>query len=361
MDPLSILVFFVILSVLVLVHEFGHFIMAKKNDVLVEEFGLGLPPRVFGIKIGETLYSLNLLPFGGFVKVFGEERSELKNKKISDKLKKRTFVSKTHLQKLSIIIAGVFFNFLLGFVIMSYLFTQGVPVPTKDIIIEKVIANSPAYESGLKAGDVIKSFVVEGENIDLYNVDSLVKTSKKYAGMTFVAIVQRGEIPLEVVLTPRANPPSGQGPLGILVTSYKIIKYPWYQAPFYGLLETVNITYAIVHSLFFTLAKFLTFQKVAVDVAGPVGIAKITQSAVKTSLQAVLQLVGLLSLNLAVVNILPFPALDGGRMMMVFYEMISKRKVNPQIERRLNVIGFAALLLLIILITINDIVKIFIK
>lgn len=361
---MSVLIFFIILSILVLVHELGHFLMAKKNKVYVEEFGFGLPPRLFGLKKGETIYSLNLLPFGGFVKLLGEEKQELKVKKLPQNLKNRTFVGKKPWQKVLIIVAGVSANFLLGWLIISYLFTQGVPVPTNKVIIEKVMINSPADSVGLKSKDIIKSAIVNIYNPQptiylLKSTQDLIDLTKKYTNQEIKLTFQRNSEEFTVLIVPRKNPPPGQGPLGVVITSFVEKKYTWYQAPLFGLVESIKITIVIIKELIKTLFLFLTFQKAQVEVAGPIGIAKITSTAVKFGKNAVLQVLGLLSLNLAVINILPFPALDGGRLGLIIYEAISKKKVDAKIEKGLNLIGFAVLLSLIILVTINDIIKIF--
>jgi len=361
---LSIFIFFIILSILVLVHELGHFIAAKKNGVYVEEFGFGLPPRLFGLKKRETLYSLNLLPFGGFVKVLGEEQEELKKKKLPQNLKNRTFIGKKPWQRALIITSGVLANFFLGWLIISYLFTQGVPVPTNKVIVEKVVANSPAALAGLKSNDIIKSlttniYSLQPTTYPLKSTQDLINLTKKYSDQEIKLTIKRNEEEFALPIIPRKNPPKGQGPLGIVITSFVEKKYSWYQAPVLGLAESIKTTAVIVKELTKTLFNFLTFQKTEVEVTGPVGIAKITSTAVKFGNNAVLQLLGLLSLNLAVVNILPFPALDGGRLSLIIYEAASKKKVDAKIERRLNLIGFAILLSLIILVTINDIIKIF--
>lgn len=361
---ISIIVFLIILSILVIIHELGHFLAAKKNDVYVEEFGLGLPPRLYGIKRGETIYSINLLPFGGFVKLLGEEEQELKEKKLPLKFKKRAFVSKKPWQKGLIITAGVIGNFLLGWIIISYLFTQGVPVKTNKVIIEKVVNKSPAWFAGLKPKDIIKSLKVKKPNspVKKYQLESpqvLIDLVKKYSNQEIRLTIQRNSKEFSVLITPRKNPPKGEGPLGIVITSFIEKKYPWYQAPIFGLIESIKITVITVKELTKALFFFLSGQKTKLEITGPVGIAKITSTAVKFGHNAVIQLLGLLSLNLAIVNILPFPALDGGRLALIVYEAVSKKKVDAKIEKRLNLIGFAILLSLIILVTINDIVKIF--
>lgn len=362
---MKILVFLLILSILVIIHELGHFLVAKKNNVYVEEFGLGIPPRLFGKKIGETLYSINALPFGGFVKVLGEEEAELSKKKLSPSLYKRTFVSKKPLVKAMIIVAGVVANFLLGWVIISYLFTRGVPVPTNKVIVEKVSSHSPAYDAGMKAHDFITQVIITSNKtiaFPIQKTEDLIALSKKYAGEKITLVIVRDGIEKHISLIPRKNPPPSQGALGVMIqTDFLIKKYPWYSAPFFGLYESVKITKLMVVEIIKILFQLITFQKVSLEVAGPVGIAQIAGKAVDVGFDAVLQLLGILSFNLAIINIFPFPALDGGRLVFVCYEWITKRKVNPSVERKVNFTGFAILISLIILITIKDISRLIIK
>lgn len=358
---MTLIIFIITLSILVLVHEFGHFLMAKKMGVKVEEFGIGLPPRLFGIKKGETLYSVNLLPIGGFVKLFGEEYDELSHKSKSKINKNRTFVDKKPWQKTLIVLGGVIGNFLLGWLIFSYLVTQGVPVPTNKVVVESVTKNSPAYTAGLQEKDVIKKIIYSDKTINLTSSTTLIEETKRSAGKNMSLLIQRGQRELAVNLIPRLNPPKGEGPLGVAVTSFVEKKYPWYTAPFYGLVEAFSITSKIATELGKMLLGFITFQKQNVDVAGPVGIANLAGQAVKFGRNAFLEFLALLSLNLAIMNILPFPALDGGRLVFVLYEGITKKKPNKNFEKYTNLIGFVVLLSLAALITVSDIIKLFKK
>jgi len=361
---MSIVVFIIILGILILIHEFGHFLAAKKNGVLVEEFGLGFPPRLFGKKIGETLYSLNLFPIGGFVKLYGEEYHELQKtsnlKPPTSNLQQRAFAFKKPWQKVSIIVAGVLSNFLLGWIIISYLFTQGVPTPLNKVLVEKVLPDSPAKVAGLKAKDYLVRLDQDGKSYALSSPNDLTLLTQKFLGQRIILLVERDGKKIFLKLTPRKNPPKGQGPLGIVITSPFIEKkYPWYQAPVYGLIEAFKITQKIVSELLRILIQLIALQKPKVDVAGPIGIARFTGQAIKFGRNAVLELLALLSLNLAVINILPFPALDGGRFVFVVYEWITKKRINQALERNLNIIGFALLLTLAGLVTVNDIIKIY--
>lgn len=364
---MTILIFLLILTTLVLVHEFGHFIIAKKMGVKVEEFGIGLPPRLFGVKKGETLYSVNLLPLGGFVKLYGEEYDELDRKKPNVWNKNRTFINKKPWQKTLIILGGVVGNFLLGWFIFSYLITQGIPVPINKVIVEKVTKNSPADIAGLKEKDFILKLIPPlprrslGEDgpISLTSSTALISLTQKYASQKIGLLVQRNNQSLTINLVPRKNPPKGEGPLGIAITSFIEKKYPWYVAPYYGLIEAFNIIFKITFELGKLLLGLITFQKLNVDVAGPVGIANLAGQAIKFGRNAFLEFLALLSLNLAIINIFPFPALDGGRLVFVLYEGIFKKKPNKNIEKYTNLIGFMILLSLAALITVNDIVKLF--
>ena len=352
---MTILIFILILSVLIFVHELGHFFIAKKTGVRVDEFGFGLPPRIIGKKIGETLYSLNLIPLGGFVKLFGEEYHEIKNKNNA----KRAFINKKPWQKTLIIIGGVVGNFLLGWVIISFLFTQGVPVPTKKIIIDKISKNSPASTSGLKEKDEILKIIAKNSSVNLTTTEELTILTKKYAGSPILLNVKRGNKFITINIIPRKKPPVNEGPLGISISSYVVKKIPWYQAPFYGLVESLSTVKKIFIEITRILYQLATFQKVKVDVAGPIGIARFAQSAIKLGNNAVLELLALLSFNLGVINILPFPALDGGRLVFVLVEWITKKKVNKNFEKYVNAFGLMILLSLGILISIFDVLKLF--
>lgn len=353
---MTIIIFFLILSLLVFVHELGHFLVAKKNGVKVEEFGFGLPPRIFGFKKGETTYSINLLPIGGFVKLYGEEYYE-NDKEVSKDLKKRAFVYKSPLQKASILLAGVFGNFLLGWVLISYLFTQGIPTLADKVIVEKVQDNSPAATVGIKEKDIIYALKANGKTYNIKTSEDLINLTKKYTEKKVEVLVERNTEKKSFTLIPRQKPPAGQGSIGVVITSFVEKKYAWYQAPFYGLKEAFSITSKIVSELFKIVSQLVTFQKPTVDVAGPIAIAKFTGQAVKFGTNATLEFIALLSLNLAVINILPFPALDGGRLVFVIYEAITRKRPNKNFERYLNLIGFVILISLAILISIRDIIK----
>src|SRR3989344_3212732 len=331
---LTLIVFLFVLSILVFVHELGHFIVAKRLGIKVEEFGFGLPPRLWGIKKGETIYSINWLPIGGFVRLYGEEgpanenpKSEIRNPK-SEKDSSRAFYSRPVWQRATVVTAGVAMNFLLAFVIVTYLFTQGVMVPTDRVHVEKVVEDSPAHQADIQVGDVIKSFKINEEQIVITNGEDLINTIKEHLGEQVILVLLRNNIEFEVKLTPRKDYPSDQGPTGIVISNFEQKRFPITQAPFIGMKVSLQRCWELTRGIGQTLYKLVTFQPVGQDVAGPVGIAVMTGEAVRLGRLALLEWISLLSLNLAIINILPIPALDGGRLLFIIIETVSGRTIH---------------------------------
>lgn len=356
---LTIVAFIVVLSLLVLVHELGHFLVAKKFGIKVEEFGFGFPPRVFGKRIGETLYSINLLPVGGFVKLYGEDAAGAGSIK-SSKLKvqsydtKRAFSSRPAWQRAIIVLAGVIMNFLLAVVIISYLFsTHGVAVPTENIRLLEVARNSPAQEAGLRQGDEVLE--INGQRI--LEISDFAKITKQSAGSIIELRIVRGGKEFGVQLTPRKEAPKGEGPLGVAISNIEVKKYPWYSAPFFGTLEAAKFSFLIFKGLSEMVVNLVFFGQTPTGVAGPVGVAQLTGQAVSYGVVATLWFVSLLSLNLAVVNVLPIPALDGGRLFFIMIELITRKKVAPRYEAMSHAIGLVLLLALILFITLFDVIR----
>jgi regulator of sigma E protease len=360
---LTIIVFLVILSILVLIHEAGHYLTARFFNIKVEEFGFGLPPRAFGRKIGETIYSINWLPIGGFVKLYGEDEAgagRVGKPKVEEKSTKedesRAFYSRPVWQRFIVVFAGVFMNFILAVGIVSILFSfVGVPTPAKHVLIGEVIKGSPAESAGLKAGYVIEK--IGQEEVD--DPAELVAITKENLGEEIILTVTTDKgVTDTLTVVPREEYPDNQGPLGIAISpNFETKKYPIWQAPFVGTREVLNQTGLILQGLSNTVVQLVTQGQVPRDVAGPVGIAQITGTIITIGPSAVLSFMALLSLNLAIINVLPIPALDGGRLMFIIYEGITRRKVSPRAESIAHTIGMAFLLGLIALITLNDIFR----
>lgn len=347
---MTILVFILVLTVLVLIHELGHFFVAKKFGIKVEEFGFGLPPRAFGRKIGETIYSINWLPIGGFVKLYGEDSAGGGQLKIN-----RAFYARPAWQKFLVVVAGVFMNFVLAVAILSFLFgAVGIAVPGKDVVINQVVKNSPADIAGIKKGDVI-SFI---GNVRINNTQQLVSETRKHLGGKISVIVRSGSQTKTIIVAPRKTYPKGEGPLGVAISqNFEIKKYSWYEAPIVGTKEAFKVSALIVTGLGTVVYQLITSGVVPKDVAGPVGIAQLTGQFVQVGPFAVLSFVALLSLNLAILNILPIPALDGGRLFFILIEAVTRKKVNQRFESLAHAIGMAILLALIALVTLHDLTR----
>lgn len=364
---------FIVLSVLVLVHELGHFLAAKRVGVKVEEFGFGYPPRLYGRKIGGTIYSLNWLPFGGFVRLYGEELDQ----KIQNK---DAFFNKSKRARTLVIVSGVFFNFLLAVVIFAVVYSiSGIPTQTGKVTILETLPDSPAIKSGLKAGDVVLAV----NNQNLKSSQDFIELVDKEKGKEIVLTVLREkdnpcanqvhggistaeEKPafscengiLILWSTPRLEPPQGEGALGVIISDMEMKKFPWWQMPFVGIWQGIKEAFSWAGLIVQSLGKmfFDLFARgiVPQDVAGPVGIIQITGLVAKSGLLNILQFAGFLSINLMVINILPLPALDGGRLVFIIYEAVARRKPKESVERWTNSLGMSLLILLLLVATFND-------
>lgn len=361
---LTILVFILILSVLVLVHELGHFFVAKKLGIKVEEFGFGLPPRAFGIKKGETIYSLNWLPIGGFVKLYGEDEAgggriiaqsrNRESRKAGDL--DRAFFARPVWQRSLVTVAGVVMNFILSVVIISYLFgVSGVTIPGDKVIITDVVKGTPAQQAGLMKGDVIES--VDG--IKITKTQEVIDITKSHLGEEVELKIKNQESGIRnIKVTPRKIYPKNEGPMGVAITQNVVTKkYPLYQAPIIGLQEALKYSWLLIAGFGMAIFELFAHGAIPKGVAGPVGIAQLTGQFVAIGPLAVLSFMSLLSLNLAILNVLPIPALDGGRLFFILIEGFIGKKISQKFESKTHAIGMAILLSLIALITIHDILR----
>jgi regulator of sigma E protease len=344
----SLLLFILILGILVLIHELGHFLAAKAFGIKVKEFGLGLPPRAWGVKRGGTIYSLNWIPFGGFVSLEGEDDQTA--------TKKGSFGSVNRLKRAVVLVAGVAMNFLLAVAIFSVIFAQGVQVPTEQLKIAGVAPGSPAEAAGIKSGDIILE--AAGEKITSF-ADFQIAVRIRLDQSIQVKLLRDGE-EVSVNVTPRSSPPEGQGALGVALAQGTELKaYPWYQAPIEGTKFAVNFIWLNLKLLGLMVSQLFAGQtQLAEQVSGPVGVAYLTYQQVQEDPTSLIQLTGIISLSLALMNVLPIPALDGGRLAFVLISALVRRDFYPKLERYLHTGGFLFLMALIVLITYNDLVRV---
>ena len=344
---MDLIIFIVALSVLVLVHEFGHFFAARRTGVKVEEFGLGLPPRIIGKKFGDTIYSINWLPIGGFCRMYGED---------GDGKGKDAFNNKNPWQKLIIVLGGVLMNLVLAVVIFSVVYSiLGVPKEVDKVTIIGISKNSPAEMAGLKENDVI----LKVGDKEIKKANELTDEIAKYKGENVKLLISNDQLKnQEIKVEVRENPPEGEGSMGIAISNMEMVKVPWYR--FYegigaGFKEAFYWSKIIVGGVV-SMVGGLFKGNIPKDVSGPIGMYEATSSIRNNQgILAVIHFFGIVSVNLAVINILPFPALDGGRIMFVLYEMIFKKKANQKLEIIVNNIGMMLLLGLILIITVGDI------
>jgi regulator of sigma E protease len=376
---LTAVIFFLILSILVFVHEFGHFITAILIGVKVEEFGFGLPPRAWGKEIKGIVYSINWLPIGGFVKLAGEDEDPPSHKAAAGKRSSQYFWARSKKERAVILLAGVTMNFLLAVAITTFLLLSGIQEPSGRVHVESVVAGSPAEKAGLREGDIIKTISIPPKDvlgayiepkadkgaeklpvttINVTITSDLISAVKRYAGEEIVLTILRSGQEYAVNIVPRKEYPKGEGPMGVAISDMELKTYPLAQAPFKALSITLIRAKDMVVGIATTLYLLVTGKSSGADVAGPIGIAQVTGQAVKFGWKAVLEFMSILSLNLAVLNILPIPALDGGRFVFVVFEKILGRRVRPAFEKQTHQIGMIVLLVLVVLISINDILRI---
>ncbi|MBP9817573.1 site-2 protease family protein [Candidatus Shapirobacteria bacterium] len=350
---MDIIIFVIALSVLVLVHEFGHFFAAKAVGVKVEEFGLGLPPKIIGRKKWGTIWSLNWLPIGGFCKLEGENPSDEAVKS------KTSFMYKNPAQKALVVLGGVLMNMVLAVAIFAVVYTiLGVPRTTEQVKVLAVAKDSPAFVQEIKEGD----WVSKVNGIVVKKPDELTAEVSKYKGKSVELEIVRGDLKLSLPIEVRENPPKGEGSMGITISNTEMEKIKWYE--FYkgigaGFKEAYFWGKIIADGVFKMIGGVVTGH-LPKDVSGPIGMYEATSSIKKNQgILAMVHFFGIVSVNLAVVNVLPFPALDGGRIIFVIYEMITRKRANERFENTVNTVGMLVLLGLILLITVGDVWRLF--
>lgn len=355
---LTIIVFILILGFLVLVHELGHFLMARKFGVAVEEFGLGFPPKVIGKKVGNTLYSLNAIPLGGFVKIKGEDAGSSEEQD--------SFASRPVWQRILIVAAGVSMNIIIGWLVLVILFSVGAPmeitsdinrsyVKSSEIVVNEVLPDSPADRAGLKAGDKISAI----NNERLTTIENLQLLVNNNANKELSVFYKRSNQEQKTVLTPQKidNIDIGRVVMGVGLSEVGLVRYPLSQALWVGTKATGNYLQRIVFAFGGIIKNLWQGSGVGDSLGGPVAIAVTTKDMVSLGWQYTLMFMAILSFNLSIINILPFPALDGGRIVFFVIEKIRGKPSRQAVEAWFHRIGFALLMLFALFITYRDIMR----
>ncbi|MCX6799829.1 MAG: RIP metalloprotease RseP [Candidatus Falkowbacteria bacterium] len=369
---LTIIVFLVMLSLLVFVHEFGHFWTARKLGVKAEEFGFGFPPRFWGIyktkdnrwkqiwgnkeitDASDTVYSVNCIPLGGFVKIKGEN---------GDSNDPDSFSKKSIRSRMAILSAGVTMNFLLTAVLLSIGFMLGLPqvvdsdiskyaqVSKQRIQITEVLKDTAASNGGLKIGDIITS--INGTSFE--NITDMQAYVAKNVKKELSYSIKRGNDNLIFALKPQILKETKEPGVGVGVSKTGMVSYPFFIAIWHGFSSAVLLIVSIIIAFFNLFKGLLLGSGVSASVAGPVGIASLTGDMARLGFVYILQFTALLSANLAVVNFLPIPALDGGRVLFLLIEKIKGSPVKRELEATIHYVGFALLMILVVLVTFRDI------
>lgn len=370
---LTIITFLLVLSVLVFAHELGHFVSARIFGLKPKEFGFGFPPRAFGIyknkegkwmkvfgskeatDAADTVYSVNWLPLGGFVNL-GEDDITATGPD--------TFVGKKIWQRAVMLSAGVTMNIILAAVLISIGFMIGMPQATENIgnsaevsdrkmQVAEILPDTPAETAGIKLGDEILG--IDGQTFAKYEDLQKYVDQKKDKELNYKILRNKEEV--DIKITPRFMEETGRGGIGVGLVETGVVKYPFFEAIWQGFKTTVFLTWAILAAFYELIISIFSGHGVGGNIAGPVGIATLTGQAARMGFAYVLQFAAMLSINLAIINFLPFPALDGGRVLFLIIEKIKGSPVKHELEAIIHNIGFALLMVLILIVTFKDLAK----
>lgn len=349
----TVILFLLVLALLVLFHEFGHYLAARLFGIDVEEFGVGFPPRAWSVKKGQTVWSLNWIPLGGFVRIRGEDDPS--------KTGPGTFSHKPAGIRAVVICAGVFMNLVLSSLLFAVGFAVGLPQIVEDlpanarvrdprVQILEVLPGSPAEKAGVRAGDILAA--VDGLALaEVAPIQDLVNAKEGPVRLE----LRRGAESIGLEIEARLDGKTGRKIMGLALAETAIVSFPWYAAIGKGVTATLFYVREIVVTVADLVKGLFVGEKPSVEFSGPVGIAVLTGRAAKLGFIYLLQFAALLSVNLAVVNILPIPALDGGRLLFIIVEKFRGRAVRPVIEAVIHRIAFFLLLGLVAIVTIKDI------
>lgn len=365
---MTLFLFFIILGALVFVHELGHFISAKKAGIRVDEFALGFPPKILGKKIGETVYSLNLIPFGGYVKIFGEDGEALSDPAVSEAERERSFIRKPRYAQAIVLASGVLGNIVFAWFLISASFISGIPsavdgryathVQGSKLTIVTVLPNSPAYQAGIRGGDAVFLMREGSRQFSGTDPDEAASFIGGSTGTLSISYT-RGKETRVAEVVPASGIVEGRPAIGVSLDTIGIVRFGFFRSLFEGALMTWDLFREVTIGLLGFLQQSLLGQADLSSVSGPVGIAGLVGEARVLGFVYLLSFTAFISINLAVINLLPIPALDGGRLLFLAIEGITGRAIPVRFTRALNSAGFILLILFMIFITYRDIVKLF--
>ncbi len=349
-NPLAIPLFLVMFTLIIAVHEFGHYITARLLGMRVLEFAFGFPPRIFAVRRGGIDYSVNAIPFGGFVRILGQDDFAIEQKGAGDP---GSFTAKPWWAQAVVLAAGVAMNFVLAIIVLTGAFMIGTETPTGVVRVAEVAPGSPAEVAGIQPGDIVRT--IDGKEIT--RTTDLRTYVYGHAGKEVTVVIDRGGKafgPLKVV--PRPAPPENEGPLGVRLED--VASPPTALGPPQAFVQALRLTGDVVTQIAELPGQLLsrpTNEPGPPPVGGPIQIFLVTAAVSQLGVAAFLKLVGIISVNLGVLNIIPFPGLDGGRLFFVLLSAALRRRISPQVEAAIHAVGFVLLLGLLVVVSVADI------
>ena len=362
---MSIIIFILILAILIFVHELGHFIVAKKFGIRVDEFAIGFPPRIWSFKRGETTYAINAIPFGGYVKIFGENPDE---QSTSGPDSGRSFVNAKKWKQASVLVSGITFNIIFAWILLSISFMSGLTTSVGDsyasyvkdshVIITMTQADSPARLAGLVGGETIVSLESGNKKIEGIAVPIIQNFIKESDGKIKIAYKRGNDLKTAEVIATQGIVEDRKA-IGIAMERVGTVKLPIHKAFIEGAILAKATIKNVAIGLYYFAADAFRGKADFSQVTGPIGIVGLVGEAKTLGVVYLMSFAAFISINLAVINIVPFPALDGGRLLFVAIEAVRRKSMNPKVANFANGIGFAMLILLMLAVTYKDIIKLF--
>lgn len=360
---MSLLIFIAILVVLIWVHELGHFSAAKLLGIRVDEFAIGFPPRLLRIKYGETEYTFNLLLLGGFVRIHGEDPG-------TDAADPRSMASKNRALQALVIAAGIIMNLLFGWLVLSAGYMAGMPASPSQaavgevrdtrVTIVYVLPDSPAARAGFESGDSIERITSATAQFDPAPGSDGIQTQEfiaAHAEESLIFSIDRGEEPMSLLVKAEEGIVEGKKAVGIQMADVGVLQLPVHLALVQGAVSAKDLTVSTAQGLWYFFGELFRGNAKWTDVSGPVGIAGAGAGAVRDGFAAAAFITALISINLAIINIIPIPGLDGGRLLIIAIESVLRRSVPAKVIGVLSLMGFALIVVLMLAVTYHDIVR----